>query len=157
MPVRSDIKMGDWVVPLTIDISPAIYASGDLLADVVEVPFACQANGASMLHSAIVTDFSDQAGAMHLEFFRANPGSLGTINLPMAITDTQAALGCGHVAIAATDYSDLGAQQMATKTSVGLEMMPADAGTSLWMAIKSMDTKTYAKPYLSVKLGFLRG
>ena len=157
MPVKGNVRTGDWVTTLTIDISPAIYASGDLLADVVEVPYACEVNGSSILETAVVTDFSDQAGAMHLVFFRANPGALGVINAAMAITDTQAALGCGHVAIAATDYSDLGAQQMATKTSVGLEMMPADAGTSLWMAIKSMDTKTYAKPYLSVKLGFLRG
>ena len=73
-----------------------------------------------------------------------------------SITDAQAAMVCGVVPVAATDYSDLGAQQVATVRGVGLEVHPVN-GTSLWVAPKSMGTGTYATGRLTVRVGLLRG
>ena len=147
--------MGDWVTEVELLVDPAIFASGDLMGQAVEVPYATQDNGSSVIESVVVTDYDNAGAALHLVFFDENPGPLGAANAAMAITDAQAAMVCGVVPVAATDYSDLGAQQVATVRSAGLEVHPTN-GTSLWVAAKSMGTGTYTHGRITVRVCFMR-
>ena len=156
MPGPGGVRMGDWVQEVELLINPAIFAVGDLMGNPVEVPYVTMDNGSSVVQSVVVTDYDNAGAALHLVFFDEAPGPLGAPNAAMAITDAQAAMVCGVVPVAATDYSDLGAQQVATVRGVGLEVHPVN-GTSLWVAPKSMGTGTYATGRLTVRVGLLRG
>jgi len=155
MPIDG-VRMGDWVCEVDFGVDTAIYASGDLLANTEELPYAVMSNGTSVITSLTLTDGDDQGAAMDVLFFRSNPGSLGVRNAAISITQTQAEECLGWVPIGAADYCDLGTRRVATVRSVGLVVHPTNS-TSVWVALVSRGTPTYTTGRLLLKVGLLRG
>lgn len=150
------VRMGDWVQEVALGVDTAIYTTGDLLFDTQEVPYAVMENGTSVIESCTVTDYDDQGAAFDVLVFRSNPGSLGVINAPIAITAAAADECSGWFPIGAADYTDLGTRRVGCARSVGLEVHPTNS-TSVWVAGVSRGTPTYTTGRLRLLVGFLRG
>ena len=141
-------------VILTADTSQ--YANNDVLADTQEIANAVRENGGrALLHSLVVIDESDQGQDIDFVFLSANQ-SIGTENSAVSITDQSARDILGIVSVATTDYSDLINSQVATLSTVGLQLKAAEDTTSLWIAaIVRSGTPTYAANGIRLKLGLL--
>jgi hypothetical protein len=156
MPPKGNIQTGDWVAEFDLPVDTAIHASGDLLADALEVEHFVKPNGCSIIESVSVVDYDDQGANFSLLFFSEDPGSLGALNAAMAISDEKAAKCKGFVTI--SSWLDIGGQQLGTELNKkGLELRPTDGGTSIWVAAISAGTGTYVTAKLSIAIGLLRG
>jgi hypothetical protein len=155
MPTKGNIRTGDWVAKIELTLDTAIYASGDLMAQPVEIEYAVMENGCSVIQSVTVIDYDDQGANFDLVFFGENPGSLGALNATLAITDGTAEKVLGSVTM--DTYKDVGAQQLGIETSCGLVIRPEDGGTSVWVAAISRGTGTYASGRMAARIGLLRG
>jgi len=127
-----------------------------VLADTQAMANIARANAKGMLlHSLVVVDQDDQGGALDLVFLRKNV-SLGAENGAVAISDADAANIQGIISIAAADYKDLGGVRVATKTGVGLLLVPGAGTRTLYIGAVSQDAKTYTANGIVVRLGVLR-
>lgn len=146
----------DIVVTVTPTLDTSAYASGDLLFDSTEAANAARSAGnTTLLESVTIIDKADQKVAFTLVFANANT-DFGTANSAPNPDDTETATIVGHVAIAATDYLDMGGASVACIRNLGL-LMQTSGTTSLWIAgVNSTGTPTYAASDLVFYLGFLR-
>lgn len=152
---KTIVAADDYVFQTDLTLDTDAYAAGDTLADLVEVTNAvAKTDGVGILHSVSVVDVDDQGAAIDLLFYRSSI-TLASKNAAWAISDSDSKKFLGHVRIESGDWIDLGDEQIATKTSVGLPVW-ADSGTSIYMATVSQGSPTYAADGLSVTLGFLR-
>jgi len=144
----------DDVQEVILPVDTAAYATGDLMSLAVEIERVCVQNHPSYIVSLTVLDYDDQGGAFDLLVFRSYPGVLGTVNLPVAITDAQAGEILCWISVLATDYTDLGTQQVAQPEFNTLKARPTNGQTSLWVAaVCRQDQVTYASGRLLVKVG----
>ena len=151
------IRVADWMpeVDLIVESSTA-HASAELLANPVELKFAVKEDGVSFVQGATAIDYDDQGANLDLLFFGENPGSLGTLNAAMAITDAQARMIQGNLAISA--WLDVGAQQVGSpSTAKSIPVRSTNGDMSIWVAARSAGTGTYPTGLITVKIGFLRG
>lgn len=155
MPVRGNIQTGDWLAEVELSVDVATHASGDLLAQAVEIEYAVKENGITFVQSVVVIDYDGQGANLDLLFWGENPDSLGMLNSAIAMSDGVSGKGQGHITV--NTWGDMGAQQWGTETSTSLSVRPTDGGTSIWVAAVSRGTGTYAKGKLTAKLGLLRG
>ena len=63
----------------------------------------------------------------------------------------------GYVSIGSSDYLDMAANKIGAATSCGLVVEPESGSTSIWLALSTTGTPTYATGRLGVKVGILRG
>lgn len=141
-------------VALTTDTSA--YASGDVVADTQVVTNACRAvSQPAILQSVMLIDKADQGAALDLHFFSANV-SMGTENSAPSISDANALNYLGKIAIATTDYTDLGGCKVAHKNALGHLIRPATDTRHIYVAVvNGTGTPTYAADSLLLRLGFL--
>lgn len=151
------VGSSDIVVTVTPTLDTNAYASGDLIFDSTEVANAARVNGGqTLLTSVTIIDKADQKVAFTLVFADTNT-DFGTLNSAPDPDDTETATVIGHVAIAATDYLDLGGAAVACKYGIGLSLKAGASTTSIYIAcVNSTGTPTYAASDLVIKLGFLR-
>ena len=148
-----------WVVQheLALTLDTNAYADGDVLAATQEIENVMGMDeGGGMIQSVVVHDFSDQAQALDLVFFRSNV-ALGTENAAVSITDANALEIVGIVEIAASDYVDLANSQHAYKNNLGIAFQCDSGATSLFVAAVSRGTGTYAADGITIKVGVLQG
>lgn len=148
----------DVVKSVTFSVDTNAYASGDLIADTQEIDGAVVGvGGVAVLDSITLIDEADQGVALYLVFLNAST-SMGTENSAPNISDANAtAKILGHVAIAATDYVDVGGAKVATKSNLGLVLQAAATSDSLYVAIvNSTGTPTYAADDLTALFGLRR-
>lgn len=152
-----EISTADTVIDLTATLDTAAYASGDVLFDTQEVAGAARVTGGTVtLQNITIIDEDDQGVAFDFYFLNAN-NSLGTENAAPSISDTNARNILGYVAVATTDYKDLGGVKIATIRNLGLVMKAASGATSLYVgAVNGTGTPTFTASGLKFKLGFLR-
>lgn len=145
-----------YVLDVTLTLDTAIYADGDLLADVQSVGNAVRINnGTGILQSVRVLDEDDQGIGMDLVFITSN-STFGTENAAPTITDTLARDILGIVSISSSDFIDLGGSRVATKTGIGLGIIPTTGARTVYMAaITRGGTPTYTANGLRVRLTFL--
>jgi len=146
------------VITVTPTVDTAVYASGDLLFDSVEVASAVRANaGIAVLDSVTVIDDGDQGVAFTLLIANAAT-DFGTINDAPNPDDDEVATVIGHVAIGTADYVDLGGARVACVKNIGLVLKAGAATTSLYIAgVNGTGTPDYvAADDLHFYLGFLR-
>lgn len=145
-----------YVLDVTLTTDTLIYADGDLLADTQSVGNAVRINnGTAVLQSVRVLDEDDQGVGMDLVFLSAN-NTMGTENIAPTITDTLARDILGIVSIGSADFIDLGGARVATKTGIGLGIIPASGTRAVYMAaITRGGTPTYTANGLKVRLTFL--
>jgi hypothetical protein len=149
------IRTADWLPDVEMIVDTAIHASGDLLAQPVEIKHAVKEKGVSVVASVEIIDYDDQGADLSLLFFGENPGSLGTLNAAMAINDPTATKCLGFITV--DSWLDIGAQQLGTETLTTLAVRSTDDDASIWVAAISGGTGTYATGKLLLRLGLLRG
>ena len=146
----------DDVSEVRLNLDTAVYASGDLLCQAVELENVCVPNYPAFIESVTLLDYDDQGGALDLIFFRANPGSLGVVNVALAISNAQAEMVLGVVNVAAADYTDLGAQRIAQPQFYPIKVRALDGSASIWVAGAGRSASTYAGGRMLLKCGVVR-
>lgn len=146
----------DDVAEVILPVDTAVYAAGDLMSLAVEVERVCVENHPSYIVSLTVLDYDDQGAALDLLVFRTHPGVLGVVNAPVAIGDAQAEAILCFIPVAAADYVDLGAQQIAQPEFYARKVRPLDGQTSLWVAAVSRGAGTYLGGRLLLKVGVVK-
>jgi hypothetical protein len=143
------------VVTVTLTVDTSAYADGDVLADTQTITNAMRiAGGHGVLQSLQLVDPDAQGQPLDLYFFSVTH-SLGTENAAPTISDADVIDMFGPVAIASSDYGDLGGCKVASVRGIGL-MMEADAASrDLYVGAISRGTGTYAGGSLTLKLAFL--
>jgi hypothetical protein len=144
---------------LVADLNPAVdtaaYATGDLLFAPIEIPNAVQnTKGLAYLRSLLILDAANQKSAMDLLFFDRDPGSLGSLNSAIDISETQLSYLIGLYVIASADYVTLKANTNAAAAKVPNLFLPAKAQSkSFWLAAISRGSPDYvAATDLRIKL-----
>lgn len=156
MPFNGNVRVGDWSQEVQEGVDTAIYAAGDVLFDTQEVPYAVMENGTSIIVSLVVTDYDDQGAAFDVLVFRSNPGSMGVLNAPIAITAAAVDECIGYIPVGAADYTDLGTRRVGCVRTVGLQVHPTNS-TSIWVVGVCRGTPTYTTGRLKLLFGFMRG
>ena len=123
------------------------YASGDLIADAVEVTLVADAIGGGVnLDQVTLYDKSDNTAFAGWLVFADAATSFGTINAAPNISDANAiANHLKPLAFAAADWVDVGGIKVLTLRNVNLKLHCAAATRSLWVGIvNSSGTPTEA-------------
>lgn len=130
--------------------------AGEVVADTQEIANVMRENaGTGLLHSLSVVDKDDQGAALTL-FFLNSSASLGTENSTPSIGDSDAETILGWVDVSAADYKDLGGVRVASVKNVGLGLQSGAATTSIYVAVTTSGTPTYATSGLELYLHVLR-
>jgi hypothetical protein len=151
------IRIFDNVVEIELNCDTAVHAANDVVCQPTELPLITNDNGCAVVTSIVLADYDDQGAALDLVFL-SQPVTVGANNATMAIPDTQIQHVIGHLPIAAGDYINLDQNQVATLTNCGL-ILRADPSraNSVWVAVRTTGTPTYASGRLNLRVGVLRG
>ena len=149
------IRVIDNVPEVECETDVAAHAANDVVCQPVELVGVALPNGCVVVQSIVVTDYDSQ-GATLEAVFMSEPLTVGNNNATMAIPDSQAHKILGYATI--STYLALDQNSIGVARNVGLEMRP-DPSTpeSIWMALRTTGTPTYASGRLTVKVGVLRG
>ena len=151
------VGASDIAVTVTPTCDTSAYGSGDLIFDSTAVANAVRAvGGHCVLHSVVVHDKADQGVAFTLVILNAAT-DMGTLNSAPDPDDTEAGTIIGWVPIAATDYIDVGASDVACVRGIGLGLKAGAATTSLYIAgVNGTGTPTWGASDLVITLYFMR-
>jgi hypothetical protein len=140
-------------VVMTLDTN--VYATGEVLAATQVVPNVLNENlGTGIIHSVILLDKDDQAGALDIVFLRTDV-SIGTENGALNPTDAVADEIIGVIEVSSTDYIDLINSQIVCKTNLGYGFQ-GDSGQHIYVALISRDSKTYTANGITLKIVVLQ-
>ena len=141
------------VIDLTLSLDTDAYADGDVLAAAQELALAVRASGSTgVIQSIVVIDQDDQAQALDIVISDSTI-TLGTENSAVSISDADAAKILGIVEVSTSDYVNLVNSQLATKTNLGIVIMPDSA--SLYISAISRGTGTYSASGIVLRFGIL--
>lgn len=141
---------------VTLSLDTSAYASADLVADtqLISSSFFDQLGGCAIIDSVCLIDEDDQGVALNLVFTTAST-SFGTENAAPSIADADARNIVGHVAVATTDYVDIGNSKIGTKTNLGLVVKSDGSTRSLYLAVvNGSGTPTFTATGVRVKIGY---
>lgn len=146
-----------------IDVQPTVdtnvYASGDLMFDPIEIPFAVSVSGGSaLIHSISVANDDALVGSFDIVFTGSNdsPGALNAVlSATSGLSDANADMVFGIVSV--TNMIDAGACSIGNVTNVGM-VIRAESGTKsiyAWGIAKSTDNPTTATGY-KLRIGIIK-
>lgn len=129
------VESGVYFVSVTPTIDTAIYAAADSLFNSTVITSATrQADMGAVLQSVTVIDKDKEAAAISLVFFSFNVTTWGAANAAEALTDAESVYILGQVDIAAADYKAHANQSVATKTGLGISLIPASGTRNVYVA-----------------------
>jgi hypothetical protein len=144
-----------------IDVTPTVlnadaYDSGDVLFDTTQIADACQSiNQPAVLQSLVILDEDDQtAAAWVLWFLRANV-TFGTKDAAPSISDANSRNITGYVAVASTDFLDVGGAKVACLKNIGLVLPPVTDTRDIYVAATVTGTPTQTTGGIKLRFGFL--
>lgn len=151
------------LVKLPLVVTAALYAAGNCVGGLLAITNAVRLAGkAAILQSLLLTDRAKQNAAMDLVIFDANPaGSTLTDKVAAVIVAADVPKIIRRIGIFASDYATPGGAAGVVSSVVdnspgGRVLLPA-AGTTLWAALITSGTPTYATTAdLELNLGLLR-
>ncbi len=125
----------EFLVTFVCDTS--IFASGDLVSDVVEIPsLAEQAGGSRVLRSLTLLDKSDNTASAYTLVFAQTSTSMGTVNGAPNMSDANLLLARPrYVPVASGDWFDIGGAKIATIRNIELPLQCAAGATSMWVSV----------------------
>lgn len=152
----ASITTGDRVITVDFTTPTGALAANDLVADTQEIADVGYDTTAQtvILQSIVVLDKDDQGAALDFIFLNASQ-SLGTEDSAPNISDANAEKVLGHVSVLGAHYLDLGGSKLATVAPIALPLKLLVGTTSLYCAISTTGTPTYAGGHLIVQFGFL--
>jgi hypothetical protein len=144
-------------VDVTLSLDTSAYASGDVLADTqVITNMVARIGYGGVLQSVEVIDEDDQGAAFTIYFLDANV-AMGTENSAPSISDANARSITGSVAVATSDYADLGGVKVAKISGGGLPLQAASGTRNGYVAVvNSTGTPTYTASGVRLRLGILQ-
>lgn len=104
----------------------------------------------------VVVDRSAEAAALDVLFTTVGT-AWGTLNDPVDISGSIAENLVGKISIAASDYDDYTSSAVAYKHDVRVSIPHVDSGRSIYVAMVSRGTATYAADSLTLKFGIEKG
>lgn len=142
---------------VTFSLDTSAYASGDLIAETQAVAGAFRVtDGTGVLASVTLNDKDDQGVALYIVILDANV-SLGTENAAPSISDANADSILGIVAVATSDWIDLGGCKVANIRGINLPVKAASGTTSLYIGlVNSTGTPTFTASGVTARLGILQ-
>lgn len=146
-------------VQVQVSVDSAIYAIGDQLGTLFEIPRATK-NPAenSELKSVMVSVGINQLSAMDLLLFSSQPTVTSTDNNAINIADAEiAAKLIGIVKFASTDWADLAQNAVGMVSAKDMVIGSGGGSQSMWGIFVSRGTPTYgASAAFQVIFGFER-
>jgi hypothetical protein len=133
----------------SLDANDVVAATQELL-DFSKVPSGCVE-----LRSIQVIDADDQKAEIYIVFFDA-PVALGVEDAAVTLSDVGARNYLGHVLVAAADYADFVGVSVACKRDLGLMLQSMPGSRSVYIAVWTTGTPTYASGILRLRLGLIR-
>ena len=152
----ADVRVYDKVIEVGVSVDTAAHAANDLVCQPIELEDAVRLGGCGVITSVVVADYDDQGVALRAIFLR-KPIAVGVNNAALTIADGDLDDVLGYVSIGSSDYLDMAANKIGAATSCGLVVEPEEGSTSIWLALSTTGTPTYASGRLGVKVGILRG
>lgn len=139
----------------TLDTSA--YADGDLMANPEELNrLFPQGTSWVTVTDLVVIGKSDNAQPFDI-YFTKSSASWGTLNDAVSITDAVAADIVGRISVAAADFDDFTNNQIAFKHDLRVSIPHADDSKSIYVAMVSRGTGTYAEDGMVLKFGVEKG
>jgi hypothetical protein len=127
-----------------VSISPA-YTSGDAVGAKRTITGALRtSNGSGVLESIQILDRANQKAAFDIYIFDANPTNATITDNAAFVFSTDDLKVIAHISVAAADYVTTNSKAVATKGGLGVALKGADSSTSLYAAIVTTSTPTYA-------------
>ena len=152
-----DVRIYDNVVEIELSCDTAAHAAGDVVCQPIELPLISRPNGCAVITSITLADYDDQGAALDFVFLSRDT-TVGANNATMAIPDTQVDRVLGHIPSSNGAYLNLDQNQVLTITNCGLIVRPRPSTpNSVWVAIRTSGTPTYASGRLHLRVGTLRG
>lgn len=151
------IKGSENVITVQLTVDTAIYAAGEVMSAVQEIP-AVYNDGRNVvaLHSITVLDKDKRSQPFDILFFDSLAAMGGALNAAVNISDADAEKIVAIVSVLAGDYVDLVNSSIAIKSNVGQVIEVPEGTTSLWMATIARGTPTYTNAAnIKIKLGFI--
>ncbi len=150
------------VVEATPTIETGIYASGDLIGELITLAGAARTiseggdEGTGLIQSVILTDLSKQDANIDVVFFDANPdGTTFTDNSPLDVADADLVKIIGVAQI--TTYADFNDNSVGWAANLALPFDLKGRTASLFAALVSRGTPTYAATSdLTLRIGILQ-
>lgn len=130
----------------TVTVTANAYSSGHLIGSKLSLTTAARLSaGSGAIISVTVVDQAKQSSAMDVVFWNADPsGTTFTDRSALDIADADMLTLIGGVQIATTDWYAFNDNSMACKTNIGLPFGPLASGTTIYAAIVSRGTPTFA-------------
>ena len=151
-------RVFDKVIEVEVSVDTGAHAANDVVCQPVELAEIAQAEGCAVITSVVITDYDDQGSALDVVFLKSAI-TVGANNGAMTISDGEIDDVLGYVSV--SSYLDLANNQVGAVRNVGLVVEPeindGDSSRSIWMALRTTGTPTYASGRLGVKIGVLRG
>ncbi len=124
-----------------VSTTPA-YSIGDAVGGKRTIANALTAAGTGVLESITVLDRANQSAPLTIIIFDADPTNATITDNAAFVYSTDDLKVLGQINIAATDYTTLNSKAVATIKGIGLTLKAA--GTSLYVAVVTSSTPTYA-------------
>lgn len=143
------------VAGTTVAVNTDAYAPGDLVGSKLTLSNAYPVESKEpYLHSITVQDLTKQNAELDFVFFDADPAATTfTNNAALDIADADLPKIIGFATITASDYCNFADSSVGSVGNIGIACKPAD--NTLYCAIVSRGTPTYAANELSVVFGFV--
>lgn len=135
-----------WLVSSPTGITPAAYASGDVIGAVTELAGAVlDFNNTGVLLSLCMTDATNTKAAVDVYFFRSAPvTTVGADNAAFALADSDLPLLLGRVGVAAADFVTAGPNAEATERGLSLVLKSAAGSKSIYYCLVARGSITLA-------------
>jgi hypothetical protein len=142
------------VTPVMANAGSGAYSSGDLVGAPIETgEMMLNDGGQALLTSLTVLDKAAQGAALDIWFFREEPTMANADNAAFDLTDANLEKAIGHVKVVAGDYSAGSSGSMACVRNINLLLQSVAKKRSVWVAVASRGTPTYASLDLILKFG----
>ena len=145
------------VLTYTPVINTVAYTANDAVGTDTELAaFFRIPSGTALLQSLLVIDKGDEKAALEVYLFSADPAGTFTNNGAFpTLTSADALLIVARISVAAADYVTQGGVAVAHLIGLGRVLEAATDSKSLWVAIATTGTPTYAVGDLVLRFGIL--
>lgn len=144
---------------ITVSTTPA-YSSGDAIGGKITFTNAFRiatAGATAVVESLMVLDRANQKPAFNLIIFDSDPSAATITDNAAFAYSTDDLKVLGRIPVATTDYVTYNSKAIATIRGIGLVVTAAGASSSLWGAIVTTSTPTFAATTdFQIRLGLLR-
>lgn len=126
-------------------VTAAGYSAGNAVGGKRTLTNALRSNnGTGVLESVSILDRANQKAAMTLFIFEADPSAATITDKSAFVFSTDDLKVIAQVSIATTDYVTTNSEAIAQKTGLGIALKGANGNTSLYAALVTSGTPTFA-------------